>query len=131
MGEGSIPDIAKLIIKRSYEISEYGSYIVDYGAEAVYAGFACGPEKIPHELIKYSCAIKIASYTNDYIDLMGVRFLTEMDNHRSLKTMIRIARLFLVRWLIRIGIDLVVDAYLQEPDSSEEHDLLIDGRMLP
>lgn len=127
MGEGSILDIAKRIIKKSYDISAYGSYIVDYGAEAVYAGFTRGPERIPHELIKYACAIKIASYANGYIDNFGLQFPEIVHNYRSINTMVAIARPFLVRCSIRIGIDLLVDAYLQEPDSSEETDFVMDS----
>lgn len=127
MGEGSIPDIAKLIIKKSYDISTYGSYIVDYGAEAVYAGFTRGPERIPHELIKYACAIKIAACANEYIDHFGLQFPEIGQNYCSINAMVAIARPFLVRCSIRIGIDLLVDAYLQEPDSSEEIDFVMDS----
>lgn len=127
MGEGSIPDIAKLIIKKSYDISAYGTYIVDYGCEAVYAGFTRGPERIPHELIKYACAIKIAAYANGYIDYFELQFPGAAQNYRSINAMVAMARPFLVRCLTRVGIDLLVDAYLEEPDSSEESNFVMDS----
>lgn len=121
-GESSIPDIAKLVIKKSYDISLPGTYLVDYGCEAVYAGFTRGPEKIPHELIKYACALKIASHINTGIDHLNVHYPRAIQNSRYLNTLLGMIRPFLVRCFMRIGIDLFADAYLEEPDQDEEPD---------
>ncbi len=125
MGQGSIPDIAKFLIKYSYDISVPGTYIVDYGSEAVYAGFTRGPDKIPHELAKYLCALKASYLVNDCIDCLNLDYPTVIKKNKYLDISFCFIRPFLVKSLIRLSIDLLVDAILETNEENED-DFLMD-----
>lgn len=120
IGQGSIPDVAKFLIKYSYDLSLVGAYIVDYGSEAVYAGFTRGPGKIPHELVKYVCAQKISAYANAGIDFCAFDYPLAFKKNKYLYKSLLLMRPFLVKCAIRCGIDYLVDLFMQETDEEDE-----------
>jgi hypothetical protein len=121
----ALPDIAKLVIKNSYSVSVPGSYVVDYGCEALYAGFIRGPHKIPHELVKYACALKASHWVNDSIDRLNLDYPAVVKKNKYLNLPLYFFRPFMVKTLIRFSIDLLVDTVL-ETNEEDETDFLMD-----
>lgn len=112
-----IADAAKLGIKYSYNIhSAPATYAIDYGCEALYAGCTKGPDKIPHELAKYACAQKISEYANQIIPATYPAFI---QSNSKLAVSMRVLRPFIITSLVRLGIDLMVDQYLEESEEDE------------
>lgn len=113
-------DIAQWGICKTCNISSPLSLVaVDYGCQALCAGITKGPDRILHELIKYTIAQKISSYANAGLDWLSLERQLRGQHQHVLATSVYFARPFLVHALVRIALDVLIDMYLEEVDEED------------